>query len=252
MKKDRKPKSKKQVIAAEAIACVSFLLGMVCIFIPGILSDENGHYENGWVFALIFLGLMILAIVLLVSVMPDAIAMEVEGKYQKYNASGLGNLKNIRKDRVVEIFKKHRFRETDSGFYRKKSFCFLKDSICYYLAQTDAWDLMESSNAVMDQLDAIGEKSANICVFLFLYRPQVTKAEKALVREMASALLAEETVIHSSSYATVIPILVDTAAGTGYYLNKTKGITLYAYGCRLLKKYVREAQADKRCASLDS
>lgn len=237
MKKERKPRSRKQIIATEAIACISFILGIIAILIPGILSDENGHCENGWVFFLLSLGLMILSIVLFVSVMPDAMVLELEKKYQKYNASNLTSLKNIRKDQVKEIFKKHRFRETDSGFYRKKTFCFLKDSICYYLAQTDAYDLLEASNAVMDQLDAVGEKSKNICVFLFLYRPQITTADKALLREMASALLANESVVPSSAYATVIPILVDTAAGTGYYLEKSKGLTLYAYGCRLLKKH---------------
>ena len=38
------------------------------------------------------------------------------------------------------------------------------------------------------------------------------------------------------SSRNVVPVLLDNSARTGTYLRQEKGITMYAYGCRLLKK----------------
>lgn len=51
-----------------------------------------------------------------------------------------------------------------------------------------------------------------------------------------SILLAGEASLLSDSSRNAVPVLLDSSEKTGTYLRQEKGITMYAYGCRLLKK----------------
>lgn len=52
----------------------------------------------------------------------------------------------------------------------------------------------------------------------------------------SSILLAGEASLLSDSSRNAVPVLLDNSARTGTYLRQEKAITMYAYGCRLLKK----------------
>ena len=231
-------KTKKQVLIWEGLGLGAFVLGFVFILIPALLSDEEGHYEHGWIFLLLCFAFLILSVVILIHIFPEAAAIEAEEKLKRYTGMQLFPLENAGKMNVIHTFQKHGFRETPEGFYRKKKFSFWKDRICYYLACADTADSRAAADSVFSRIEASGEKAKNVCILLFLYLPQITKSDEAFVKDISSCLLIEETVLPQSEYVSMVPVLVEAETGRGRYLKKDRGISLYAYGCRMLRKYL--------------
>ena len=52
-------------------------------------------------------------------------------------------------------------------------------------------------------------------------------------------MLTDETVLPDSEGVNVVPVLVDNVTGEGNFLSKKRGISIYAHGCRLLKRYMQ-------------
>ena len=53
-KKTPREKSRKEVITWEVIGIALFVLSWVCIILPAVLSDSEGHLSYGWVFLVLF------------------------------------------------------------------------------------------------------------------------------------------------------------------------------------------------------
>ena len=53
-KKAPREKSRKEVAAWEATGIALFVLSWVCIILPAVLSDSEGHLSYGWIFLLLF------------------------------------------------------------------------------------------------------------------------------------------------------------------------------------------------------
>lgn len=83
MEKKKKSRSKKQVIFLVAAGYSLGIVGYLLLFIPVLLGDEHGHYERGWIFAGMFFLLEIVAIIILVTVMPDVIALDEEKRRER-------------------------------------------------------------------------------------------------------------------------------------------------------------------------
>lgn len=235
---ERPPRTKKQIIAMEAAAMTLFVLGFCSLLVPALLSDENGHYANAWPFVVACGLLMIAALVLLVRVWPDALIMEYESKLKKLDKLPLSVLPDAGKARVEQLLQQQGFEEGQSGLYRKKSSAGMRDRFWYYLAMVDAADPIAAYDALNEQLSAEHSEDGQACLIAFLYKAGVSEEDKEAIRALSgSAASAEGALAGLAALNTTLPVLVDPLTGQGYYLAQKGGITLYAYGCRFLKKH---------------
>lgn len=231
-------RTKKQVIAMEAAAMTLFVLGFCSLLVPAVLSDENGHYDNAWPFVAAFGVLMIAALALLIRVLPDALVMEYESKLKKLENLPLSVLPDAGKARVEQLLQQQGFEETPSGLYRKRSPAGMRNRFWYYIALTDATDLAAAYDALDEQLCKEHSEEEQACLIAFLYKAGVTEEDRQALKEASgSAASAEGALAGLAALNTTLPVLVDPLTGRGCYLEQKGGITLYAYGCRFLKKH---------------
>lgn len=233
-------KSRKEVITWEVIGIALFVLSWVCIILPAVLSDSEGHLSYGWVFLVLFFILSISSVVVLIRIFPDAAALDMEKGVNKYLNRDFTKIADAGKQIMEERLKKHGFRETEEGFYRKKKFSFTKDAVCYYVALTDAEYPGKTCDNITSRMERIPEKTKAVCEIVFLYRTELTQSDRDWLKNETAMDIAMETVIPTAEGHSVIPVLVDSATGMGEYLSKTGGISIYAHGCRLLKKLCRK------------
>lgn len=231
--------SRKEVIAWEVTGITLFVLSWVCIILPAVLSDSEGHLSYGWVFLLLFFLLCISSVVVLIRIFPDAAVLDMEKGVDKYLNRNFTKIGDAGKQTVEERLKKHGFRVTKEGFYRKKKFSFTKDAVCYYVALTDADYPGKTCDNITSRMKKIPEKTKCICEIVFLYRTELTQSDRDWLKNTAAMDIALETVCPKEEGRSVIPVLVDVTTGEGEYLSKTGGISIYAHGCRLLKKLCR-------------
>lgn len=233
--KDKKPKTQKEMrfwMIAEITLIVIFCANLI---IAKYVS--NGQKETERLLLLLVLIPLILGLAIAIYILPYSIDFEIEKASKKYDKAQLCPLKNVGKRNVIQIFRKNGFRETEDGFYKKKKFTFAKDTIYYYLALVETNDLCTAAEQILARIDKIDHKKHCVCTIIFFYVPEITEKDELFVRNMSSAFLTDETVLHPKVYSTVIPILVSLNAETGKYLESRRGISVYAYGCRLLRKY---------------
>lgn len=238
-KKTPGEKSRKEVIAWEAVGIALFVLSWVCIILPAVLSDSEGHLSYGWIFLLLFFILCISCVVVLIRIFPEAAALDMEKGVDKYLNRDFTKIANAGKQTMEERLKKRGFRETKEGFYRKRKFSFTKDAVCYYVALADAEYPGKTCDNITARMKKIPEKTKAVCGIVFLYRTELTQSDRDWLKNTAAMDIAMESVIPTAEGHSVIPVLVDSNTGVGEYLSKTGGISIYAHGCRLLKKLCR-------------
>ena len=83
MEKKKKSRSKKQVIFLVAAGYSFAFLGFLLLIILALLCDEQGHYENCWIFFGMFFLSEIVAFIMLTTVLPDVIALDEEKRRKK-------------------------------------------------------------------------------------------------------------------------------------------------------------------------
>lgn len=230
-KRERRPRGKKEIIGMELLGLVACVFGFLAILVPALMDSQTVLP-----FMLLFFGLEIAAVLIFWSVLPDAIGVDVDDKFRKYGAVALSTLEGVGKMEVLATFQKRRFQERN-GLYRKKCFSLAKDWVCCYLAVVDGVSVKTACESAVKRVMAANERTRCICTIVFIYQPDPTEKERQNLRELASLLLVDETVIPQSEYATILPVLVDSTTGRGAYLAKNTGISVYSFGCRLLKKY---------------
>lgn len=238
-KKPVREKSKKEIIILETVGISLLVLSFACILIPAFLSVGNGHFRYSMPFLIAFFVLCISSIAVLIYVFPDAVVNDLHRSVDKYSNQNLSTLHHVEKERTIELLRSHGFKEISGGFYRKKMFSFSKDSICYYAAFTDDSDADRAMDKALDKQAALKEKSRCVCLILFIYKNNISKKDKEQLRTRAAYMLTDETVLPDNCGTSVVPVLVDSVTGEGAYLSKNRGISIYAHGCRFLKRYMQ-------------
>lgn len=231
-------KTRKEVIAWEATGIIMLVLAFVSIIIPAILSDSEGHLDYGWIFLILFFVLCIGSIVVLVYIMPYEAMYDMDAKWKEYRNKATTKISDAGKQNIVKQLKRHGFKETKQGYYRKKKFSFSRDSVCYYVALADARYPGNTFDRIINHMDQIPEKTKAVCRILLLYKETPTQADRDWLRDNAAMQIAMD-VLPSRKERSAIPVLVDSITGGGEYISKTFGISAYVHGCRLLRKYLK-------------
>ena len=230
-------KTRKEVIAWETAGISMFVLAFVSIIIPAILSDSEGHLDYGWIFLILFFVLCIGSIAALVYILPYAAIHDMDTKWKEYRNKATTKISSADKQNVVKQLKRHGFRETEQGFYRKKKFSFSRDSVCYYVALADVEFPGKTFDNIITRMDRIPEKTKAVCRILFLYKDSPTQVDRDWLHDNAARQIAMD-VLPSRKERSAIPVLVDNITGEGEYISKTFGISAYTHGCRLLRRYL--------------
>lgn len=232
--------SKRYITVTEIVALSLFLIGLAFIIVGGILKD-NGYGDFWWpaVGLIGFFSCCLIALFLVLRVMKDALSYEIDVKSKKYDAMSLFTMDNLPSENVMEKLIAHKFKETDCGYLRKKVFSFSKDAICYYAKCVNSTELKKTIEFELGSMDALNEKSSNICFILFVYKNGINKSDIIELRETSKAFIISETVMPTRSCHTSIIVLIDSKTNEGSFLdmNSKTSISVYAHGCKLVKKY---------------
>ena len=237
---DKPKKSKRYVMVTEVISILLFLISIALIIVCGLLKD-HGYGDFWWptVGLIGFFSCDFLAIFLLFRIMKDAISYEVDKKSKKYDAMGLFQLNNMILKNVNKNLFAHNFKDTGSGYLRKKVFSFSKDAICYYAKCVSSLDLKKTVEYELNSMDTLNEKSKNVCLILFVYKSNINESDLNQLRNISKSFIINETVLPVSSCYTSIIVMIDSGTNEGKFLdlNNKLSISVYAHGCRLIKKY---------------
>lgn len=241
---ERKVRSKRLVKAINISAVILFLFGMAGMMLCGFLQ-ERGYGDFLWPATglILFFSCDGLALLMLALVFKDTIYYDYEAKEKKYGAMDLLKLENLSEVQLKEKLLNHKFKEVAGGYFRRKKFTPAKDFICYYVKAVNTTNLEGTIDKEFDAFEELEEKCSNVCFILVLYKNGITEQELKAVKEYDTNLLVWETVEKQVSVNNNIIILVDSFTKDGYFLdmNSKFGISVYAHGCRLLKKLFKES-----------
>lgn len=241
---EKKFKSKRQVIITMIAALLLFVGSIVLIlFCDKMEKQGNGNTPWIWIGIIVALACDIISFALNYHILVDAAYHDMVDKDKKYSVVPLSEIEDMSKYRVYKILTAHRFKELQNGYFGRKIFSLSKDFICYYIKCVDiafaSDDIFETVDKNFQYFDQIAEKDKCTCLFLVLYKDHVTQSDMEEVKELSKNLFVRESVISKTIDKTSVLVLVDAMTNKGYFLdaNSKLSITVYAHGCRLLKKY---------------
>lgn len=118
----------------------------------------------------------------------------------------------------------------------------MKDSICYYARITEDFEIENALKREVEQLFEGKRKEKNLCLLLFVYMDEIGEQEKTEIKELGMNQIVMGSVINPNISVAVLVIAVDCKMNQGYYMESGKrgGISLYSYGCRMIRKLFGE------------
>lgn len=248
MKRERKRKSKKVAYGIFALGVVLFLCGFA-VLIVGAFKQSQGQRVDGGRMCLLAFSPMILSVILQSAVLKDTMVIAAEEESERCKNTPLSHLKIGSQGEVLEAFQRMGFREMDGGYLTRKISTFWKGSIHSYVRCVPGAELLETVREELQRIDLTTqtEKVGNkcVCFYLFLSKSGVSDTDLDELREIAADFLIRERVSSASIVHTCIPVLLDTVEKRGYYLDHSKGIAVYAYGCRRLQTWFSQKEIEK-------
>lgn len=235
-------------------AVVLFVSAFVSIFTGAFLDD--GPYEK-WcpVCLIMFFVLMIGCLVVLITGFSDVMAYDMVRLENKYKNKEMGKVLCCNKNTFITTIEKHGFKKVDANsqsancYWQKKKFHFLKDTIRYYVFETKSdgqtpRQITEEifSDMIERQLNLFLETNYNdkrSVVFLLFEFRKINNEELKNIKKVCESLLSTETILMGVGDAVeggLVPVIIDKQNEKTYFFNEPRGLTYYAYGCRMLKK----------------
>ncbi len=236
---DRKAKYKVRVSLAAAIL---FFIGGFAVLIVGAVRQGRREPINDGLMMALFMGCMLLALVPCGLSWKDALRLETEKQTARYRDLPLGHLWGVGSSQVLEAVRDNGFQKVEDGYLHKQISTFGKGPICCYIRCVPTVTVADSLFSELQRMDRMMEENGreqakkSDCLYLFLCKNSVTEGDKQSLREAAEGFLLRETVVPVSVFHTCLPVLVDEDTGEGWFLDMTKGISVYAYACRAIKK----------------
>ncbi len=218
------------------IGCVMALLGFV-LLLAGVILDVQ---ETRKIVALVaaFFACDIAGLVLIIKAMPGLALSDINKIDEKYGGCELTQLHGMKKYEAEQALRSHKFQYDDRGFYRRKKFSFLKDSVSYYVKLLDSSNMEKTIRNEYNYLDKQLQNGKNTCLILMIYSNEPTARNTQLLRNAGMVQIADNMVLDMYSSKTMIVVGVDPVTGIGRYLDMGKGhnLYLYKYGCKMLQK----------------
>lgn len=221
------------------IAVVLIIIAFSSLFVAALMQD-NGISDAVIVpMALIaFFGGSIAAFVLIIKSYPALLMAECRKMEQKYDRQELTKILLPDQNAISQTFLEHKFKYIEEGYYRRKKFSFLKDSVSYYARITEDFEIENALKREVERILKVKRKENNLCLLLFVYMDEIGEREKKDVKELGKDQIIVQYVINPNVLVSVIIIAIDRQTGTGYYMEGRKfgWISSYSYGCRMLRE----------------
>ena len=219
-----------------------YFSGLVCCliafgFIIAGIFFQKYNVKNGDAIAIGgFVIFGIAAVFLIVKNIGYALLWEADRKEKKLNGQELTSLPAMGKTTLQQALSENKF-QYENGYYYRKKFSFWKDSVRYYIKQTDATDLSGTLDREIDNFNNSDCNGQNACLIIIMYQNGVTEDTRTALKDISTNSAIAETVIDPHLNATFLSVVVDSLTGTGYFFDLHKShISLYSHGCRILKK----------------
>ncbi len=227
MKAEDRKKTKKQLRIRQGMGILLCLLGFFSPFVSTKLFD------NDLIWLAIMFGFMILGIIVLTSTLEGEALLEIERQHDKYDKQPLTVFQALDCEGINAVFQNAGFQK-ENGVWHKRQFSWAKvGCMIHYYARC----VSEGESLTwMETLETKKMASKNICIFVFQCYEQITSEDEATLRERAITFITDEVLLPRSAVHTCIPILVDEVNREGCFLENSQGVTVYAYGCKLLKQ----------------
>ena len=100
-------------------------------------------------------------------------------------------------------------------------------------------DLIEKQLDLFSKTDYNDKRSV---VFLIFEFKKLNNEELKNIKKVCESLLSTETVlmgVGDSIDGGLMPVIIDKQNERTYFFNEPKGLTYYAYGCRMLEKILK-------------
>lgn len=226
------------------IAIVLIVLAFSCLIVPALIQYYDDSAKLFLPVILIgFFGGNTIALILLVKAYPALLAADcrkMDERYEKQEPSRI----MLSPESLAQIFQDNKFKYMKEGYYRKKTFSFLKDSVCYYVRITEDMDVENAMRREIERLYQVGKKDKNLCMLLFVCMDEVGEYAKKQIKELGKGTIVIESVMNCNISLTVLAIAVDRRRNTGYYMEIGRHgmLTLYSYGCKMLRKLFADAE----------
>ena len=216
--------------------CVMALLGFAVILVGAILDVQETRMIVVLVAA--FFTCNIAGLILIIKAMPGLAISDIHKIDQKYGECELTQLQNMKRYEVEQTLRSHKFQYDDSGYYRRKKFSFLKDSVCYYVKIVDSADMEKTIRNECNYFDKQVQNGKCACLILMIYSNELTDENSELLRNAGMLQIADNMVLDMYASKTMVVVGVDQTTCIGRYLDIGKGhnLYLYKYGCKMLNK----------------
>lgn len=232
-------KSKKCINVIFLISVVLFVCSFSFLIICRLLKTYG--YGNFWwpyIGSTSFFVCNIVALLLLLSIWKDAASYEKEEKSQKQETLPLSQLKNLSRSSIEQTLFLQKFMYRKDGYFRKKIWSLLKDDLCYYIRIAVSSDILYTVKEEFDRFNHIKEKSRNICLILFIYVNHLDEQNIKELRKISNRIILTDMVFPAQFCFSNVSVLIDSTTNEAYFIDipQKTNLSLYAYGCRFIKK----------------
>lgn len=235
-----------EYIKAKKLSIIAVILIVLAFSCLGVLALTQ-YYDN---FQTVFLpvalvgffGGNILALILIGKAYPALIVSDCMKMEERYEKQEPVQVTLPARDFLARTFLDCGFQYREEGYYRKKKFSLLKDTICYYIRVTEDVEVGNALRREVERLYQTGKKDRNLCMLLFVYMDEVGALEKKDIKELGKRNIVMESVMNPNISLSVLVIAADRRADKGYYMEigRHGRLTLYWYGCKMLRRLFRE------------
>lgn len=236
--------TRRQVCLLEAAGILLAVLGFLSLLIPALYGGENGQSPCLWYSVTAFALLDLTGTALLFLVYQDAALFTYEDTLKKLRDVPLSPLPCAGREEFQALLLRCRFEEIAPGIFREgfMSPCFRHDRIPHFFAFFESGTPAEACDALPERFNAAFDGRVPGCVFhIFpiVCRQTTTTGEREAFRQLACRHCALSAAGHPSN---ILPVLLDRAAGQGWYLAGGPWLTSYGYCCRSIKKLKKRMQ----------
>lgn len=243
MQGEKKPTMKKAVVMSVSGIILVFAASLSLV---GAAFMQGNGASNGTVTLTVLIGFFggnAAAIFLFGKAYPILLLHDCTKFDKRYDEKELSELYLPDRTALLAKLTEQKFRLTKEGYYQKKVLSLSKDKLCYLFRVTEDYDIENAFRRETERLSKIKIKCQNLCMILLVYMDQMGEYEKKALKDLCKANVVIQTVNPKIS-ASALMVAVDSDNHTGYFLDVVKNnFSLYAYGCRLVKKlFGRQAE----------
>lgn len=219
------------------LSILLFFTSFGCLALAAFLQESNIRAVIIPGSLIGFIGCNILALFFIYKAYPVLLYSDCKRMDTIYDNQELTLLSIPRQDALEQLLVSQKFKYMQDGYYHKKKLSLIKDSVNYVIRITQDTDIENAFHREVSRLEYTHKKWNHLCFILFVFMDTINDDTMTTIKALGKDRIIMETVIYPKASASAVITAIDQQTGLGYFMDTTRhSISLYAYGCRLLKK----------------